>query len=262
MLDITEIEKEFPKNLRIFKRNMMREYLQYKILDLIFSSPEGKKLRFIGGTALRIVHGLNRFSEDLDFDTTGITFEEFKHLSSTIQHHLKNEGYEVDISFSGKTAFRCNIRIPDLLYQQGLSPHQHEKILIQLDTEDQHFEFVPDQVFINKFDVFRPILVTPIDILLSQKLVTAFSRKRPKGRDFYDILFLAGKTTPNYKFLAQKKKITHADELHTYIQTEGKHVDFNQLVEDLTPFVFNPSDAKRIVNFLDYMKTLPLTPPV
>lgn len=256
MLELIEIQKEFPKNLQMFKRNMVREYLQYKILDFIFSNPDGQKLRFIGGTALRIVHGLNRFSEDLDFDTTGITFEAFKQLSLAIQKGLENEGYEVDISFSGKTAFRCNIRIPKWLYQQGLSPHEHEKILIQLDTEDQHFEFVPDQVFINKFDVFRPILVTPIDILLSQKLVTAFNRKRPKGRDFYDILFLIGKTKPNYTFLTQKKKIQHASDLKAYIQTEGKKVDFNQLVEDLKPFVFNPNDANRILSFLDYMGTI------
>ena len=205
MLNISEIEKEFPEKLQVFKRNVLREYLQYKILDFIFSSLESQKLRFIGGTALRIVHGLSRFSEDLDFDNIGISFEEFQEISKKVKKGLENEGCEVEISFSGKAAFRCNIRLPRLLYEQGLSRIASEKILIQLDTENQGFDFVPEKVFINKFDVFRPILVTPIDILLSQKIITAFNRKRPKGRDFYDIMFLIGKTRPNYDFLFQKE---------------------------------------------------------
>jgi len=253
MLSITEIEKEFPPHLQPFKRNMLREYLQYKILELLFSHPLGQKFRFIGGTALRIVHGLPRFSENLDFDHTGITLDEFKLLSEQVKKGLENEGYDVEISFSGKPAFRCNIRIPKLLFPQGLSPLQKEKILIQLDTENQAFEFVPEKVFINKFDVFRPILVTPIDILLSQKLLAAFNRNRPKGRDFYDIIFLLGKTRPNYRFLSQKKGINNSAELLAYIQEKGREIKFKQLVEDLRPFVFDPTDANRILSFLDYI---------
>lgn len=255
MLNISEIEKEFNEKLRPFKRNLLREYLQYKILDIIFEHPESRKLRFIGGTCLRIVHGLPRFSEDLDFDTAGITFKEFQKISKEVKVGLEREGYQIDISFSGKTAFRCNIRIPRLLYEQGLSPLQNERILIQLDTQDQYFEFVPEEVFINKFDVFRPILATPIDILLSQKIWTAFNRKRPKGRDFYDIMFLMGKTRPNYRFLKQKKQLKNSTDLLKYIRSECKKIEFSLLVKDLQPFVFEPNDAKRIMSFLAYIES-------
>ncbi len=256
MLNMTEIEKEFPENLHPFKRNMLREYLQYKILDSIFSNPIGQKLRFIGGTALRIVHGLTRFSEDLDFDHIGIDFSEFQKLAETVKHSLEKEGYAAAISFAGKTAFRCNIRIPNALYEYGISPLKNEKILIQLDTENQGFTFTPDKVFINKFDVFRPILMTPLDILLSQKTLTAFNRKRPKGRDFYDILFLLNKTRPNYAFLTQKKDIRTPQALLHYFQTETAKIHFDQLVKDLRPFVFNPMDADRILNFPEYINSL------
>lgn len=256
MLSISEIEREFPPHLHGFKRNMLREYLQYKILDNLFSHPLGQKLRFIGGTALRIIYSLPRFSEDLDFDHIGVTFDEFKEISEYVKKELEQEGYQVDISFSGKTAFRCNIRIPELLYKVGLSPLQNEKILIQLDTENQSFPFTPDKVFINKFDVFKRIIVTPIDLLLSQKIFAAFNRKRPKGRDFFDIMFLFGKTRPNYEFLSQKIGVKNSEELVKYIFDNGREIDFKSLENDLKPFIFKPNDEKRISGFLDYIDTL------
>lgn len=255
MLSIEEIEKEFPLHLQGFKRNMLREYLQYKILDSLFSHVLGQKFRFIGGTALRIIHNLPRFSEDLDFDHTGISFNEFKEVSEHIKNELELEGYIVDIDFSGNTAFRCKIKVPKLLYEMGLSPHQEERILIQLDTEDQSFEFTPDKTFINKFDVFKLILVTPIDILLSKKIYTAFNRKRPKGSDFFDIIFLLGKTRPNQRFLFQKLKLSKGSEIFNHIVTNSREINFEALEKDLSPFIFKAGDEKRISGFLDYIET-------
>ena len=68
MLDLKQVESFYPESLRPFKRNLLREYLQYKILEIIFGSEFGEKLVFMGGTATRIIHENTRFSEDLDFD--------------------------------------------------------------------------------------------------------------------------------------------------------------------------------------------------
>ena len=68
MLDLKQIESFFPENLKPFKRNLLREYLQYKILESVFDSRFGSRLSFMGGTATHIIHSNNRFSEDLDFD--------------------------------------------------------------------------------------------------------------------------------------------------------------------------------------------------
>lgn len=256
MLSITEIEREFPDKLRGFKRNILKEYLQYQILNIIFSTSEGQKLCFIGGTALRIIHGLPRFSEDLDFDTSGLTAIEFEKIGNQVKSGLEKEGYEVEISFSGQSAFRCNIRLPQLLFKQGLSPYPNEKILIQIDTENQGTPFEPETIFINKFGIFRPILATRIDTLLSQKIITAFNRKRAKGRDFYDILFLIGKTRPDYSFLYAKKKIENFEQLICFITQELKKIKFETLTKDLESFVFEPQDALRIMSFPNYIQTL------
>jgi hypothetical protein len=52
MLNLNQIESFYPENLRIYKRNLLREYLQYVILDIIYSSEYGNRLVFMGGTAI------------------------------------------------------------------------------------------------------------------------------------------------------------------------------------------------------------------
>lgn len=78
MLSLAEIQKYYPEQLHSFKRFMLREYLQHKILQFVYQSPFAGKFAFLGGTCLRIVHGNSRFSEDLDFDNFGLTKSGFR----------------------------------------------------------------------------------------------------------------------------------------------------------------------------------------
>ena len=52
--------------------NIVREYFQHVFLSELYKLPEAEKMLFKGGTALRIVYGSPRFSEDLDFSLFGI----------------------------------------------------------------------------------------------------------------------------------------------------------------------------------------------
>jgi len=85
MLSLVNIEKYYSPRERPFKRNILREYLQYKILEIIFNSETGRSLAFLGGTALRILYNSNRFSEDLDFDNFGLTEAEFAALAGEVK---------------------------------------------------------------------------------------------------------------------------------------------------------------------------------
>ena len=67
MLELNEIKRFYPESLHSFDSFLLKEYLQYKILEIIFSGQFANKLCFIGGTNLRIIHENQRFSEDLDF---------------------------------------------------------------------------------------------------------------------------------------------------------------------------------------------------
>ena len=254
MLDLKQIESFYPDFLKPFRKNLLREYLQYKILEIIFDSRYGDKLAFRGGTAIHIVHSNTRFSEDLDFDNLGLGKEEFEMLGRLISQKLKIQGYEVETRPVFKKAYRLYIRIPELLYENKLTSNRKEKIHIQIDTEPQDFAYKADKTLINKFDVFLRIAVVPVDILLSQKLYCIFARRRPLGRDFYDALFLLGKTKPDLAYLKEKLKIKDYNDLKSRLLQKGKNVNFAQLAKDVEPFLFSPSDSKKVRLFADYIK--------
>src|SRR3989338_1655680 len=64
------IAEGFSKKLKIDSTQIVREFWETVILKGLFDSLEGKSLIFKGGTALRLVYGSPRFSEDLDFSLT------------------------------------------------------------------------------------------------------------------------------------------------------------------------------------------------
>jgi hypothetical protein len=81
----------------------------------------------------------------------------------------------------------------------------NEKILVQLDTEPQNFEYSPTEIIINKFDVFEKIPSTTLSVLMAQKFYAILNRKRNKGRDFFDLAFLmAPDGKPEMKYIHQK----------------------------------------------------------
>jgi len=258
MLSLQEIEKYYPENLKKFKRNILREYLQYKILQIIFNSEYASKLSFLGGTALRIIHNNSRFSEDLDFDNFGLEEKEFGEISMLVKRKLELEGYDVEVRNVYKGAYRCYVRIPKLLFDSGLSGYEEEKILIQLDTVPHGFHYESDRVVLNKFDIFTEISVTPLDIILAQKIFAIFNRKAMKGRDFYDAVFLFAKTKPNYEYLQLKLDIKDGQQLKMKLLTLDGKIDFTVLATDLEPFLFNADDAKRVTLFMNYIKKLEL----
>ena len=256
MLDLKQIELFYPENLKPFKRNILREYLQYKILEIIYDSTFGEKLVFMGGTASRIVHENTRFSEDLDFDGRDLSPKEFEQLTKLVQKKLEGEGYPVEIRNVIRTAFTCNIKIPGLLFDYHLTGHRAEKILIKINTEPQHFDYQPEKMILNKFDVFTRINVVPVDILLAQKIYAIFGRRRTVGRDFYDMEFLLGKTRPNMDYLRLKIKIKDKADLKKRLLEKCQKLDFKKLAQDLEQFLFVPTDSKKVLYFYEYIKEI------
>jgi predicted nucleotidyltransferase component of viral defense system len=254
MLDLQQIKKAYSEPLQGYERAIVREYLQYKILQAVFESKQASNLSFLGGTALRIVHGNSRFSEDIDLDNFGLSWKAFGDLIQRVKLSLELEGFLVETSMVAKDAYHCDLRFPELLFEQGLSPHQQEKILIQLDTVAQGYDYLPEVKILNKFDVFTEIRVTPLNILLSQKILTAVNRKRPKGRDFYDITFLFSKTKPDIDYLNQKMGITSPEALRDEFLHKIEDFDFDALAVDVAPFLITKEQVKRVVKFREFWK--------
>ncbi|OIO34505.1 MAG: hypothetical protein COX40_04300 [Candidatus Omnitrophica bacterium CG23_combo_of_CG06-09_8_20_14_all_40_11] len=270
MLELKQIESFFPEHLWHFKRNLLREYLQYKVLDAVFGSRYGQKLVFMGGTAIHIAHGLPRFSEDLDFDNRGLTQKDFSALIQAVAKKLALEGYVLETSSSFKGAFSADIKFKGVLFETGLSGHREEKILIKLDAEPQYpslseglvrasaqkFQYAPQRLIISKFDVFSGISVVPADILLAQKFYAILMRKRPMGRDFYDAIFLAGKAKPDFAYLKERVGIKDKEGLKIALLGHCAKLDFKLLAREVEQFLFSPADAKKVLLFTEYVKGL------
>ncbi len=256
MLTLKEIEKFYPDNEKPFKRNILREYLQYKILEIIFKDNISNKMCFIGGTCIRMVYGTSRFSEDLDFDNFGLTINEFTTLSNQVKKELELIGYNVETKIVSKQAFRCYIKIPKLLLEEGLTNFSNEKITIQLDTESQGYNYEPEKFLLNKFDVFTHILTAPSNILLSQKLWAIINRKVLKGRDLYDVTFLYSFTKPDFNYLKLKANIDNIKKLKEALFNRIKNENLSKLAKDVEPFLINSSEIKRILNFRDFIDSI------
>lgn len=258
MLTLKEIEKQYSVELRPFKRNILREYLQYKILEIIFNSPLANKLSFLGGTALRIVHNNTRFSEDLDFDNFGLSEAEFISLTEEARKGMTKLGFKAEIKNVFKGAFRCYLKIPKILLDNELAAMPDEKMMIQIDTAPHGFQYKPDKKILSKFDVFTQIFTTPLDILLAQKIYTIFNRQRAKGRDFFDTIFLLSLTKPNYEYLKLKMGIDNWADTKKWLLEEIEALDLAELVKNVEPFLFSPSDSKKIILFREYIEQVEL----
>lgn len=259
MLSLKELKPYYPESLHDFERFIIREYLQYKILEIVFESPYENKLAFLGGTCLRIVHNNSRFSEDLDFDNFDPTMTDFNGITDIVKTELERLGYEVEMRNVNKGAYHCYVRFPEILFNEGLTQHKEEKILIRLDTEAHNFTYKPDQPLLNKFDVFTQINATPKAILLAQKFYAVVNRKRNKGRDFFDIVSLISQEqTPNYEYLFAKLGIDSPEKLRQRIIEKCEQLNMTEMAQDVRPFLFNKRDEKKVLLFSKYMEQVKL----
>lgn len=256
MLDIEQIESFYPEYLKPFKKNLLREYIQYKILEAIFDSKFGEFLSFMGGTAIHIIHGNTRFSEDLDFDNLRLNKTSFKEMTQFIAKKLGREGYCLEVKNVFTKAYTAYIKIEEVLQRYGISRHKNEKLLIKINAEPQYFKYEREKVIINKFDVLTRINAVPIDILLSQKLFAIIMRKRSLGRDFFDALFLLGKTKPNVGYLMQKLRLKDIKEVKFQLLQKCRNLDFSQLAKDTKQFLFIPEHSKKILLFKEYIESM------
>ena len=254
MIDLNYITKFFKHTEQEYKEWMIKEYLQYNILNIIYKSEYWKDLYFLWWTAIRIIHNANRFSEDLDFDNFWLNENDFEKLTKEIEKWLKLIWFDVEIRNIYKWAWHCNIKLPWILFNTWLSKYKEEKILIQIDTVKQEYKYQPDKKIIDKFDIYSYINSTPLDILLSKKIHALVARKRLKWRDFYDIVFLSKFTKPNYDYLNAKIWIKNNNELKEKLLDFCKDLDLEKISLDVKPFLINKDEVGRIIMFKEFVE--------
>lgn len=206
MISIDQIKKFYPDFMAeksVFTKYLLKEYIQLLVLDYLSGISYAQKLIFIGGTNIRLVKGIDRFSEDLDFDCKDLSEKEFLNMSDDVIQFLNRNGFNVEARDKNKsklTAFRRRLYFPELLFYLELSGHKNERFMIKLEAEDQKVSYNPTLKFIKSCGFFFSFPVPPDSILCSMKISAMLARG--KGRDFYDVMFLLSQTNPDYSFLA------------------------------------------------------------
>ena len=260
MIDLEYIRSFFPPAIAResrFDRYMLKEYLQLVILDHLAATPYVTKLSFIGGTNLRLTQGIDRFSEDLDFDCKDLSAEEFVVMTDSVVQYLRQNNIVVETRDKENpklTAFRRNLYFPELLFNLGLTGHKEERLLLKIEAQDQGVAYQPMVAHINRMGFFFGIQVPPLDVLCAMKFAAILARA--KGRDFYDAIFLLSKTKPNLDFLGTRVGIASFEALKAAVLDKLKTVDLSQKKRDFSHLLFNEANAVRILAFDEIINEL------
>ncbi len=235
------------------KYNLTREFLQELILQIIDRKGFFKNLAFMGGTALREIYDMPRFSEDLDFSLINGKRFSFASMLKTIKNELELSGFSVEEAKGGdKTVLSEFIRFRGLLYELGLSLQRGEKIFIKIEIDSRPPKgFETEVSLINKNFLFKVQSFKPASLFAS-KLHAVLFRKYEKGRDYYDLLwFLTRKFPINYKLLssaaAQTEKNAYnldPEKTRELLLKKIGRVNFPKILRDVRPFLEKKEEAE------------------
>ncbi len=218
------------------KLNAMREYLQAYILRVMHDEGVFRSVAFLGGTALRFLHGLPRFSEDLDFSLAGKPRLEFEALLKKIMSELAAAGYDASLNYnSKKTVNSAFVKFSGLMFEAEISPLKSQKfsIKIEIDSKPPEGAIFETQI-VNKY---FPISFLSYDInsLFAGKLHALLSRKYAKGRDYFDLMWYLDKgIKPNIKCI---EGIKNEKDLKEKILKIIENVDTKSIRLDLEPLI-------------------------
>jgi len=260
MIQIEQIKNYFPAQIQgnaLFDKHMLKEYLQLMVMDYLSATQYIQQITFIGGTCLRLVKGIDRFSEDLDFDCKEFSKTDFMEMTDGIIQFMERSGLRVearDKDHPKLTAFRRNIHFPELLFDLRLSGHKEERFLIKVESQDQGVDYTPVMVDIKGCGFFFPFPVPPDGVLCSMKIAAMLARA--KGRDFYDLLFLLSQTKPDYDFLLARCGIGNLEAFKAATSKLLETVDLTKKQRDFEHLLFNKGNSGKILRVGDFIKSL------
>ena len=236
------------------KRNAIFEVNQQIILAGLYNGGFFNEAAFYGGTCLRIFHGLQRFSEDMDFSLLAPNedFDFTKYFQPIIdQFALVDRNVEIkkkDKKNFGKveSAFlKDNTDVYDITFQTEKSI----KITIEVDTQPP-ISFHTEQKLLLLPESFMTRCFT-LPCLYAGKmhaLVYRAWKKRVKGRDWYDFEWYVRHNVPlNFTHLHERALQFNNEDItkESFLEKLNEHLsttDINQVKADLLPFIRNPKE--------------------
>ena len=249
------------------KKNGIKEVVQEIVLCGLSRAGFFKEAAFYGGTALRIFHGLDRFSEDLDFSLMAPNpgFDLLRYLPA-LERELAAYGFNFKVEdrakaidsdirsafLKGNTREHMLVFYADERLARSFSGNDTIKIKFEVDTTppafatfERKYRLLPIPYEVNLYDM---------PSLFAGKLHAVICRawkSRVKGRDLYDYVFYLSQGTPvNLRHLNARLVDSSFDgaredmtlgEIKDILHRRFESIDYDQARQDVLPFIKNPS---------------------
>lgn len=260
---IEQMLKAYKTETLYDKKNAMKEAMQEIVLCGLSRGGFFKEAAFYGGTALRIFHGLDRFSEDLDFSliSSNENFD-LKEYFPVLEKEVKAYGLNVTISekkktkdsqilsafLKGNTKEHMLVFYPDDVKGVNVAANELVKIKFEVDinppaeaTYEHKYRLLPVPYEVRLYD---------IPSLFAGKIHAVLCRnwqQRVKGRDLYDYIFyLKRKAEVNQKHLRERLLQTghikendacSLDDIKQMLYKRFDAIDYKQAKEDAEAFI-------------------------
>jgi hypothetical protein len=248
-------------------RNVAREYLQARTLGALQRAGAMIPLAFHGGTLLRFLYSIPRYSEDLDFALERDKARyDFRSYLKAIRSELIAEGYNLELKVSDqKVVHSAFVRFAGLLYELNLSPHRDAVLAVKLEVDTN-----PPAGATLSMSVVRRHVVLQLQhhdpaSLLAGKLHAILQRSYPKGRDLFDLLWYLSDPhwpAPNLTLLNNALQQTGWQGTHLtdgnwrgVVRERLQVLDWRQVIDDVRPFL-EPSTDPNLLTRENLMQVL------
>jgi predicted nucleotidyltransferase component of viral defense system len=236
------------------KSSIAREYLQARILQTLQDNGAFLTWAFLGGTALRFLYRMPRYSEDLDFSLLAPGQQDsFTRLLGKVRSAFESEGYLSEVKIRDQGAVKSTfIKFKGILFELGLSPRQDQTLSVRVEIDTNPPAGATTSTTVIRRFVTLNLLHHDRSSLLAGKLHAVLSRPYTKGRDLFDLVwYLADRTWPEPNFtllnnaLAQTRwpgpDLTPAN-WRRLVAKRMEKIKWDQAVKDASPFLERQQD--------------------
>lgn len=236
------------------RRNLAREFLQAQVLLALQDSGAFADWAFVGGTALRFLYRLPRYSEDLDFSLVETVQDaKFERHMTAVQRALSSQTYDIEVKLrTHATVASARVKFRGLLFEIGVSPHRDETFMIKVEI-DTH----PPAGAITETRLLRRFVMLNLHhydkaSLFAGKLHAVIARQYTKGRDLYDLAwYLADDSWPPPNLVQLNHALNQTgwtdapltpDNWRNVVIKRLETVNWAQAQQDVSPFLEREQD--------------------
>ncbi len=240
----------------VAKRNLAREYLQTRILESLQMAGAFRAWAFCGGTALRFLYQLPRFSEDLDFALIGgAQAVSFRDALQAVKARFANENYACEVAVNERRVVHAAfIKFRGLPRALGIANRSDETLAIKIEIDTRPPSGAGIETTLLRRHVMLNLSHHDRASLLAGKLHALLSRPYLKGRDVFDLAwYLADRTwpAPNLELLRASLQQTGweaplptATSWKRILASRLRHSDWATVRKDVEPFLERLADAE------------------